>query len=365
MKHKEMRRHVDNLDTCNDKLKKLIDRVNSVNQTKRKDLTKEQASKQLASSLQQIRHHAIGLHSAVGAAWTVGCRTIHTSLLILDARSAFPNTKADQTLAFHSVLACGESVTTVQDKIQETIITVHQTPCGQPVTDVCQHLAQPKLLGEAFSMEISKDDKLFHCNKQHQAHFGLGDLNESVTLEQLLAAKPRMTPQQKTQLAIDVASSILQLQTTPWFGTTWTNKIIRFFRRISGTVQITDYGKTFIATSFPAQHFPHTDGSVKADLLELGVILLEIWNLEAFESWAARSSIALSTGYYARMTPAIQWLEAESDMMTPAFVDAVSVCVRFSFEGVQHSWEHPSSRRAVCEKVLGPLQENCKAWIRV
>lgn len=50
-------------------------------------------------------------------------------------------------------------------------------------------------------------------------------------------------------------------------------------------------------------------------------------------------------------------------MMTPSYSDAVSVCVGFSFEGVSDSWKHLAFRRAACEKVLGSLQEICKAWI--
>lgn len=288
-------------------------------------------------------------------------------MLILDSRAAFPSTSVSSpALKFHSVLTCGNGTTIVQDKCQETVITVGQSPGadGISVTDICQHLVQVTVPGHALTLDMNRDGRLFRCGVMHEAHFNPVTVEESVTLEQLLVSRPRLTPQQKTQLAIDIASSVVQLQTTPWFGHTWTNKMIRFFRRSSGNGQITEYRKPFIVKTFPDRVPVHTDDSVKTDLLELGVILLEIWSMETFESWAGRNGLALLPGYYPRITPAIQWLEGESDMMTTSYSDAVSVCVRFSFEGVKASWEHPAFRRAVCEKVLGSLQENCKAWIR-
>ncbi|KIW33692.1 uncharacterized protein PV07_00520 [Cladophialophora immunda] len=322
MKHKEMRRHIGNLDACNDKLKRLIDRVDSVNHTKRRDLTKEQASKQLASALQQIRHHAIGLHGAISDAWAAACEPVHTSMLILDSRAAFPSTsKSAPVLAFHSVLTCGDGTTIVQEKCQETIITVRQSPGvgDASVTDMCHQLAEAMAPGHALTLDMCHDGRLFRCGVLHRAYFDPATVDESLTLEQLLVARPRLTPQQKTQLAIDVASSIVQLQTTPWFGHTWTNKMIRFFRRSGGNSQAIDYGKPFIVKTFP-DHVPvHADDGVKADLLELGVILLEIWAMETFESWAGRNGLALHPGYYPRLTPAIQWLEGEADMMTPSY----------------------------------------------
>jgi len=119
-----------------------------------------------------------------------------------------------------------------------------------------------------------------------------------------------------------------------------------------------------LTNSYFGKNEQASDSTIESNILELGVLLHEIWKQSRFEAWLAESRIPPSTDYYLSMGMAIQWLKSVPDSVTSTYADAVSVCVRFSLEGVQHDWENPSFRRALCEKVVAFLQENCKAWLR-
>lgn len=368
MKHAEMREEIESLDSCNETLRRLIDQIDALNRTKARDLTKEQAARKLAKDLHDIRHRAIGLHAAFDACWASACQHSHTFMLVLECRSALDQTKTDaKKITFHSMLACGDAAKMPQQQCREAFIRFDQTmtPANkQALSDLCNGLTQAVANGEAVTLELDQQHKLYRCTAHQKSQFDLQIIHDSISLEQILVNSNRLLPQQRTMLAIDIASSLLQLQTTRWLGTSWTNKVIRFVQYGSAGQQLIKYNKPFIARAFPNSGPLHTDDSVKTDLLELGILLLEVWNLQTFEYWTSQHSIELKPGYYARMTPAIQWLEDSESNMTTSYADAVSVCVKFSFEGVPQRWEHPEFRRTFCEKVLGSLQENCKAWIR-
>ncbi|KPI42994.1 uncharacterized protein AB675_1756 [Cyphellophora attinorum] len=366
MKRSEMKEEISNLDRCNARFKSLTDRVQELNRNQVRDLTKEEAAKRLARELHDIRHRAIGLHTAMESSWDKKCQPSHTTMLILESRTTFgkvQNRNRNDDASFHCLLACGDP----GHRCNEAFFSFDSktTAAGkQAIADLCSHLIHP-VQGKATALSIDAQYKLFAAMAEQKAHFDLAKGSETVTLEQLLMQHARLSPQHKTQLALDIASSLLQLQTTRWLEKSWTSKVIHFMRHHFGGKQIVDYQKPFITRSFPSIGPGHGDDHVKDDLLELGILLLEVWNLQTFEDWAASSGIALRAGYYARMAPAAQWLEeSESEFMLPSYSDAVSVCVKFSFEGVPHRWDHPEFRRAFCEKVLSKLQENHKAWVR-
>ena len=370
MKPKEMQTAIEALDRCNDRFKGLTDRIHALNGTQVRDLSKEETSKKLAKEMQKIRHFAINLHTAMESSWQHGCQPVHTTMLILDCRTSSARQPAKMIEPqFHCLLACGDCANMMQSQLREVIISMNLKLIvkGQTaLADLCSHLIKPNSTGDAIALSVDQKHKLFCDLIQHKSHFDLST-PESVSLEEALKSQLWLTPQYRTQLGMDIAASLLQLQTTHWLQESWTDRAIRFVRHRLGGQTLVDCSKPFIARTFPNIGPLHTDDHVKSDLLELGILLLEIWNLQTFDSWALSSGTELKPGYYARMTPAIQWL-AESEKgrscMAPCYVDAVDVCVKFSVQGVHPRWEHPEFRRMYCEKVLGPLQENGKMWLR-
>lgn len=359
MKQAEMREETERLDNCNETLRRLTERILGRNHTKARGLTKEEAARKLAKDSHNIRHRAIGLHAAIDACWTAACQCTHTFMPLLECRVVLDHAKTHaHEVTFHSLLACGDAAKVLLQQCSEISIHFDQnmTPANkQALTDLFKGLTQAVSNGEAMTLESDRSQK---------SQLDSQTMQDSISLEKILVDCMRIRPQQRTVLAIDIASSLLQLQTTPWLETSLTKKVIRFAQYGSAGQQLIEYNKPFIARAFPDSGPSHTDGSVKTDLLELGILLLEVWNLQTFECWTSKHRIDLKPGYNARVTPAIQWLEDSESDMTAAYADAVSVCVKSSFGGVPQRWDHPEFRRIFCEKVLGSLQENCKAWIR-
>jgi hypothetical protein len=113
----------------------------------------------------------------------------------------------------------------------------------------------------------------------------------------------------------------------------------------------------------------------KQTLLELGILLLEIWHQEPFQS-RLPSSIITATGsdarpltsgsYYQRLAAAIKWLDDTTDPMPEQYDRAASLCICGAIGGGSRlaDWDDMAFWTAMCADVIEPLQTNCRPWQR-
>jgi hypothetical protein len=113
----------------------------------------------------------------------------------------------------------------------------------------------------------------------------------------------------------------------------------------------------------------------KQTLHELGILLLEIWHQEPFES-RLPSSIVTATGndarpltsgsYYQRLAAAIEWLDDTTDPIPEQYDRAASLCIRGVIGGDSRlaDWDDMAFWTAMCADVIEPLQRNCRPWQR-
>ena len=372
LKHEKLSDLVKDLDQCNSNFRHFVSSIEGYHEHGQKNPSKSEDAKILAGSLHQFREHAQELYVALTTGGIAACHPSQEAMLILETRSAIAEAVAEVpakptpqfTSSFRMVLTT-KSTGSHQRALHETQVTILDDKRLRLV-DTCNRLEAAGAAEAAAPMELGAGKKLL-CDDIAACSTCLRFLQASdvVSLEQLLLARYRLTSTQRTVLALNLASSILQLHTTNWFGETWTKKAIKFFQRqISGTSTIAA-DTPFILRSYPRALHPSNRNSVKRDMLELGILLLEIWQQQTFEAWTTTKQLAMQTEYSPRMVLAIQWLEATTDDLTACYADAVSVCVKFSFEGVQQrDWGNPAFRRLYCERVIGFLQENYKAWVR-
>lgn len=191
------------------------------------------------------------------------------------------------------------------------------------------------------------------------------DLISSKTLDDLLqdgtgSEDEKMTPKQQTLLALDVASSIVQLRQTCWFRHPFSSKVVKFL------IQKEGQGTTAISTPFveqvadpDQQDFPGPDP--KAALLELAILLLEIWHHKTLESWCTKSGIAKVDSPETRQRAAIRWLEMTSERLPLHHLTAIEQCLALC-AGRLRFWDDPEFLKLYCENIIKPLQESCKAW---
>ncbi|RGP65705.1 hypothetical protein FLONG3_9098 [Fusarium longipes] len=134
------------------------------------------------------------------------------------------------------------------------------------------------------------------CSDRHFRVYPLGTITNSdgwsmVTLKDIFEGKRGLSPlislAEKVQLALAIASSVLQLSKTPWLPDTLTSKNVHFFSRDDGF----SYRYPFLLRSFPAGtlELPNATstsgwGSLNnPTLFALGILLLEIILGQSFE----------------------------------------------------------------------------------
>ena len=91
-------------------------------------------------------------------------------------------------------------------------------------------------------------------------------------------------------------------------------------------------------------------------MLELGILLLEIWHETSFEIWAASAGLTIQTSYGSRYDAAQKWL-SESDTVLVSYWDAIDRCIECDFPALS-DWQDSAFRKSVCEGVVKPLCHN-------
>ena len=104
-----------------------------------------------------------------------------------------------------------------------------------------------------------------------------------------------------------------------------------------------------------------TRNGPKHQLLDLGIVLLEIRHKKVFESWAASHDFSLDGSYGSRYDAAFTWLRDSIDELEPSYFDAAARCIECTFQTrtAIPSWEDLEFRKSVYELVIKPLWSNC------
>ena len=204
-----------------------------------------------------------------------------------------------------------------------------------------------------------------------------------LTLEEVLCntrapavIMPNWTVNQRVALAFNIASSVIQLHSTPWLSDHWTKKSICFIRKGSMTQsqQRQTAPQPFITHKFTAdsrrQNMTNcTNRTAKRSILELGILLLEVWHAKTLETHIAESSLPLnacSASFGTRYEAARHWLDDDPYYIPDFYLDAVTRCIECTLATARATpdWGDAVFRRSVCEFVLQPLWEGCPKEFR-
>lgn len=220
----------------------------------------------------------------------------------------------------------------------------------------------------------------------HQQRIGVSRRNSAVTtpfakvsgdmiaLSALLSAAPLKFGM---LLALRLASNLLQLFQTHWLQKPWSKHELYFSVRpllqaatkglASPAHEAPDLNQPFVSLTFgtggPA---PTCPGAIdaKTSLLELGILLLELWHQSPFEARLA----ATGGGYYQRLVAALEWLDDTPDVdpMPELYDRAASLCIRSVIGGQAKlaDWEDMGFWAGVCVDVIEPLERGCQVWRR-
>jgi len=195
---------------------------------------------------------------------------------------------------------------------------------------------------------------------------------DTVTLEELLTQPPlingkpaRLTRKERYSLAVTLASSTLQLNSTPWFSDQWSKRDI-LFQRISDSTRPIDIEHPYVTQKLMAipnggpnsMQTDRTFHNKNTVLLALAVALLELYFGVPAEQ-RQQADFFTSNGNYNPWTVcamAYEWTENERENLSAAFLAAVTHCLR-CFGDPGSTLQDPDFLQAAVEGIVLPLQD--------
>jgi hypothetical protein len=249
------------------------------------------------------------------------------------------------------------------------------------VKNLCNQLIQAQSQGKSFLLYFSETPKLLCAldDCYYEAPFNTAAISlPLITLDGVLDHFSAVSGTDRAQfwntsqrmyLAATLAYSMLQLCSTPWLSHSWSRHNV-FFHTCSRTKLKT--GSVF--PSFEAKHpfivqrfhthatnAQQTSLNANESILELGVLLLEIFDGRSIESWAQEMQLPLEKTVASRCHVAGQWLEHRAPDMLPKYRQAVASCVDIAsskFKPVR-TWLDPELQKTLLETVVQPLATAC------
>ena len=250
------------------------------------------------------------------------------------------------------------------------------------VENLCLSLDRARQESKILKVFLSQNGGLCSCDMSPIPDGGIPSSDSKygmITLEQILLQtssgrswRVKWNLIQRMNLSFNLASSLLQLSSTPWMSEPWTKRTICFWT-LSPSSQAHDMVLTFepdrpfIVHKFcesPAARLTHK-ANARHQLLNLGIILLEIGLEKPFESWTSAHGFTMDKAYGSQYDAASAWLHNSVGELLPFYYDAAARCIECTFrtrpEYPVPDWEDSDFRKSICELVIKPLWNNCSS----
>lgn len=386
-------------------------RIVSLNRQPIEDTSSRKAVK-LAKALRQVRGFASNLYLAIFQGWRAECHNKHEAKLFLDDRvdstaGILKQARRDSSapalvfqLIFAASICQGQTlwheavVQVLKDDTddnsdlplvsqpfgssQVTLVVPESTSTGPEVTfveDICAAIeaARGGKQQVAFVLTANQQMGTIPTDEKTLIPYHQAD---KITLKALLLSDNKLSYllplRLRMLLALRLASNLLQLLQTQWLQSAWSKDVIYFLLRPTGEANNAsrdnlhiDFSRPFVSLTFDnsnASAPPQQNVDPKVVLLELGILLLEIWHKKTLETQFSLNEAP--AGYYERLALALKWLDDTNDPLPELYDKAVSHCVRGMIGGETRfrEWEDIKFWGAVCEDIIEPLSKNCKQW---
>ena len=380
-------------------------------------------SRKLAKSLDRVRDYANQLYTAISSGWSSGCHSAHEAKLILEDRieegSSHKNSlrKQKPNLRFQVVFASEPSAgpdvlwheseinvvdhlaqnehldATLSDcasaprsPIKVTFPALPPISVARPTTteveDICLTIRKAKR--ERKKLQLYLLTHRFRCHHSPGLEIcsaSTGKAMNTINLEALLSkstqttsSSARMPILSRLLLALNLASTLLQLKATPWLATLMSKSTVCCFAPSNqlDCSQI-DLTRPLISAKFGSEvqitdckKFPEA----RRAILELGIMLLELWHETTFEAHCQGLGVTVGNDYLDRVRWAQEWLETSSDseLLLPDYNDLVAHCIRCDFANnafenelcLNPSWENERLTQGFITGVIEPLRKMCR-----
>lgn len=371
-------------------------------------------SVKLAKAFRQIRNLSEGLYNAILDGFRDGCHESHEARLYLDdhidtahrllhRRSAVDPTAPQMMfdLGFHAEGQKGDTLyyeTVVQvfddykidnvypettpDDLVKAVVTFSLTnasstfkPKVATISSICETIKEASGMKSSLSFALLGNRQMgtFPDQKAIPGTRALCqvDHRDCVSLSQTLKTSATLPLKPRMQLSLRLASSLLQLLRTPWLTQAWCKHTVFFLpsENLSGptihakqTAQV-DLNRPLVVCDFSGKFPVVPPTEPKAALLELGILLLEIWHGMTLETrFGLDESGSQSMKYYERLVKALEWQDDGTNPMLGLYGQAVSQCLTGNnlSAGKLVDWEDSKLWSSICSDIIEPLAKLCK-----
>lgn len=199
------------------------------------------------------------------------------------------------------------------------------------------------------------------------------DHRDCVSLSQTLKTSSTLPLKPRMQLSLRLASSLLQLLSTPWLTQAWCKHTVFFLKpeNLSNPTShakqtdLVDLSRPLVVCGFRGKCPVVSSTEPKAALLELGILLLEIWHGTTLESRFGldeSASQSQSMTYYERLVKALEWQDDGTNPMLGLYGQAVSQCLTGNnlSAGKLVDWEDSKLWSSICSDIIEPLAKLCR-----
>ncbi|KAI8936693.1 hypothetical protein NX059_007085 [Plenodomus lindquistii] len=395
------------LKECNERLQKLLSSSDRVSALQDVAPVYAKMTSELASAFKEISKKSRLLFQALQNAWQCSCQQYHFANLRLEHRTLTvvrfeiilmfiaPSEHEDTPWRWKEI-HCGHVLGCSSDQSQNgtkaaTSSPPHRRPATlpepatlqlpsflnrkkvgpvPPATTIPKIQLDPsidhniqlcKRLGDANCAVcmgiIGHDDETFHLHPIVQKRQDVG--NNPITLDHILSCnfEGHLSLSQRCSIALLVASSVGQLQATPWLGTSLCKEDIIFFPSNDDST-IVSYGEPFIRQGFPHSHTHLTSADPSTNdcnFHSLGILLLELCFGRRLEDHYLRKKHPSTTDAAAKhafdVLAALEWSSLVNGEGGHEYARAVKWCFTGSTDR-QKNW-----RREIVANVVWPLSK--------
>lgn len=274
------------------------------------------------------------------------------------------------TAAESALMPCGKGVRFAKQAKKAVKAALDPNPNLRPIQDLCSAIStlQKPERDVCLSLLTSEYTKIKYGLLIYPLKEPPSD-PESWSVESLRSVleDAKFTRHDRLQLAVTLASSVLQLHETPWLDENWSKDNIFFIKRSENTM----YNHPFVSQHFnqaslsPSSPIPASMGRIirNQTLYALGVSLIELWYGKALHELQKPEDGPPKTGD-AKIDIMTEWNTADrlvDGLYSEAggkYSEAVRRCIRCDFDRRASSLEDAAFQKAVYLGVVSQLKEN-------
>lgn len=246
-------------------------------------------------------------------------------------------------------------------RFEDNNIASSENTSAQKVLGICDLIGLHKTDGYMLSLGLARESLHLMEQQPNPRRRLLSPTSLEEVLQQGIADEnARISFRHRTLLALDIASSILQLQQTSWSNPPFSSKVVKLLVQENSKTTRT-LSSPFVEQVTEPSRANLTHPDPQPTLLELAIILLEVWHHLTLEIWANNTAFGGTDTPEKRHMAAIRWLQTTSDSIPIHHLRAIEQCLGL-YSGRLRYWDDDEFLKMYCENIILPLLKSCEAW---